>query len=541
MQSKFEEFSTPTSSCCCCHSNCEQSRRSFLKTGAAVSAGVGLLASQSVTARANSDDNKYTVKVFFALNAPVVAPEDPNWPHVGFDFRPHMDDYMVDFQNACPEINFVSQMCKNMDEAHSIVNHDTANGDIDGYIVMQMNAWNRVVNAPVNSRKPTLYTGLIFGGDAALLIYGAGILRDTAGKWDNFGFMQTSSRQDILEAVKCFNAMKDGGKASDFGKMITDLRIARTLPKRNLTCKSDPIDTLTVKETLEQIKGRKLIRVNPRGSAGEWPELVKKALGIDVIMMNFKTLQDEFENADPEEVAKRVKSWKETARTIELVSDETLEKSARIAAGMKKIVDDNKAMGITIDCLGGFYSGALKGFPCLGFVELLNSGLVGACECDLNSSLTMIIMTTLTKGRPGFISDPIMDSATRQIVYAHCVATTKVFGPNSSESPYHILTHSEDRNGASVRSILPLGYMTTTLLMVPDRKSIVFHQAKTVANCNSDRACRTKLCGEPVGDFEKLFTEWDRWGWHRVTYYGDLKKPVFDLAEALGWEVVEEA
>ena len=134
-----------------------------------------------------------------------------------------------------------------------------------------------------------------------------------------------------------------------------------------------------------------------------------------------------------------------------------------------------------------------------------------------------------------------MDSATRQIVYAHCVATTKVFGPNASENPYHILTHSEDRNGASVRSILPLGYMTTTLLMVPDRKSIVFHQAKAVANSNSDRACRTKLCGEPVGDFEKLFTEWDQWGWHRVTYYGDLKKQVFDLAEALGWEVVEEA
>jgi hypothetical protein len=24
---------------------------------------------------------------------------------------------------------------------------------------------------------------------------------------------------------------------------------------------------------------------------------------------------------------------------------------------------------------------------------------------------------------------------------------------------------------------------------------------------------------------EKLFREWDRWGWHRVTFYGDLKEP----------------
>ena len=56
-----------------------------------------------------------------------------------------------------------------------------------------------------------------------------------------------------------------------------------------------------------------------------------------------------------------------------------------------------------------------------------------------------------------------------------------------------------------------------------------------------DRACRTKLCGEPVGDLEKLFRMWDQWGWHRVTFYGDLKEPVYALADALGCKVVEEA
>ena len=62
-----------------------------------------------------------------------------------------------------------------------------------------------------------------------------------------------------------------------------------------------------------------------------------------------------------------------------------------------------------------------------------------------------------------------------------------------------------------------------------------------MANDPDDRACRTKLCAEPVGDIEKLFAEWDEWGWHRVTFYGDLKEPVHALADALGWKVVEEA
>jgi hypothetical protein len=69
----------------------------------------------------------------------------------------------------------------------------------------------------------------------------------------------------------------------------------------------------------------------------------------------------------------------------------------------------------------------------------------------------------------------------------------------------------------------------------------LFHQAKAVSNDPDDRACRTKLCAEPIGDIEKLFTMWEKGGWHRVTFYGDLKKPVNALADAIGWKVVEEA
>jgi hypothetical protein len=103
------------------------------------------------------------------------------------------------------------------------------------------------------------------------------------------------------------------------------------------------------------------------------------------------------------------------------------------------------------------------------------------------------------------------------------------------------MIHSEDRKGACVRSVLPADYLTTTLKIDQKTREIVFHQAKAVGNDPNDRACRTKLCAEPLGDMEKLFTQWDTWGWHRVTFYGDLKEPVYALAGAMGWKVVEEA
>ena len=209
--------------------------------------------------------------------------------------------------------------------------------------------------------------------------------------------------------------------------------------------------------------------------------------------------------------------------------------------GMKEVLKKHNANAITINCLGGFYGGHIHAYPCLGFHELCNEGLIGACECDTRSTATMLMISLLTQGRPSFISDPVIDTAKRQIIYAHCVAPNRMFGAQGRTNPFTILTHSEDRQGASVRSVLPVGYMTTTLEVDQGRKEILFHQGKAVANDPDDRACRTKLCAEPVGDIEKLFTMWDQWGWHRVTVYGDLKKPVFALADAMGWKVIEEA
>ncbi|MBE3069681.1 MAG: hypothetical protein IMZ66_05545, partial [Planctomycetes bacterium] len=58
---------------------------------------------------------------------------------------------------------------------------------------------------------------------------------------------------------------------------------------------------------------------------------------------------------------------------------------------------------------------------------------------------------------------------------------------------------------------------------------------------DEDKACRTKLAAEPKGDIEKLLTFWDQWGWHRVTFYGDLKPQAQELAKAFGLTIIEEA
>jgi len=266
----------------------------------------------------------------------------------------------------------------------------------------------------------------------------------------------------------------------------------------------------------------------------------KATLGITVLPIQFPELHAAFEKADADQAETWAQTWTKAAEKIVEPKADDIRSAARMYLAIREVMKARGACGITINCLGGFYGGHIKGYPCLGFTQLNDDGLVGACEADITSSLTMMTIGAMT-GRPGFISDPVIDTSKNQIIYAHCVGPTKVFGPSGPVNPAHVRSHSEDRQGACLRSLLPLGYLTTTLEIQVQRKEILLHQGKAVDNIDEDKACRTKLACEVKGDIEKLFNEWDRWGWHRVTFYGDLKAPVQEFAKAIGFTIIEEA
>jgi hypothetical protein len=468
------------------------------------------------------------IRVVYALHGPVQ--EVPDWPNKGFDFRPVMEQTNAELANRFPAYTFLPTLAPGEEQAKKILEDDSA---VDGYLVFQMNCWNRVVQTMVTSGKPVLYADFAYAGSGGFLVYTAGFLR--AGT-PNFGFVASSRMEDVAAAVKCFEAAKAAGPSFDFAAATARARTASTLRPGDLSCQNDPVSLLSADETIRLMKASKILAI--RGPEKQ-PDAVM--MGIPVVYLPFSELNDAWAAADKAEARAIADRWIREANLVEGVSAAEVENSAAMYLGQKAVLKKYGAGAITINCLGGFYGGHIHAYPCLGYMELLNEGLVGACECDVPSTATMVSVAAMTRGRPGYISDPVIDTASRQIIYAHCVATTRPFGPKGPDNPYQILTHSEDRQGASVRSLLPAGYLTTTLEVSDPRKEIILHQAKAVGNDPNDRACRTKLCAEPVGDIEKLFTMWDKWGWHRVTFYGDLRKPVYELAGALGWTVVEEA
>jgi len=506
-------------------------RREFISTCTACTA---CLAAKPLvqlgSAQTTQTSNKTKIRIIYSLHA--VKQPGPDWPNVGFDFGPVMQRINSELARHCPNFEFVSSMAKGPEEAKKILEQDKS-AAIDGYVVYQMNCWNRVIQTIATSNKPVLYADFQYAGSGGFLVYMAGFLRKNA---DQVGFVASSRMEDLVAAVKCFEITKKGGTNADFVKATRQTRIQRTPKAGDLICQADKLKTISPKECVRRMKESRILAVRDQKSGPAEP-----IMGIPMEGVSFSEVNEAWKSADKDEAKAIADRWKNSASAVIDVPSATLDNSAAMYLGMKATLKKHAANAITINCLGGFYGGHIHAYPCLGFHELNNEGLIGACECDIRSTATMVAFSALTRGRPGYISDPVIDTAKRQIIYAHCVASNKVFGPKGPTNPFAIMTHSEDRQGASVRSVMPVGYMTTTLEILPQRKQILFHQAKAVANDPDDRACRTKLCAEPVGDIEKLFSMWDQWSWHRVTFFGDFKEPVYALADTIGWKVVEEA
>jgi L-fucose isomerase-like protein len=150
-----------------------------------------------------------------------------------------------------------------------------------------------------------------------------------------------------------------------------------------------------------------------------------------------------------------------------------------------------------------------------------------------DDTISMLMARILT-GRPGFVSDPALDTSRNLVVYAHCVGTTRVLGRDGKSNGYRIRTlHNRDPRGACSESLMPGGYMTTSFRTNVGRKKMVIHQAKAIGTLDSEKGCRTKLIAEVRGDIGKLFNQWNQFGWHRVTVYGDVREPLAEFGKAL--------
>jgi L-fucose isomerase-like protein len=467
------------------------SRREFLGRCSAYAAGMTAVSSLSMAGLdrnpqgfSNSSKKMGKTKIQVVLAHP--SSKEPCWPNIGYDFEANKAEFMKNLRQYCPDVEFLPVTAMKNEDAKRILQSGV---EVDGTIVYLSGClWGSVTEEIAEAGKPTVLVDNLFAGSGEFLTSYAGVRR----KGLPVAAVSSSEFKDVAQAVRAL-------------------------------------------DTIKKLKDSTVLVVG-----GKPDNKIEGCFGTRMVGVEFPEINEAYNTADKSTAQKWADQWmKEAAKIIEPKKADIV-KSAILYVAMTDLMKRYNAQAIAVNCLGGFYGGHMPAYPCLGFMQLNNDGFVGACEADQRSTITMLLMNYLV-GRPGFISDPVIDTAKNRIIYAHCVAPTKVFGPDGPSNPFHIRSHSEDRKGACDRSLMPLDEMTTTIEFDAGKKQVIFHQGKTVENVDLDLACRNKLAVEVQGDVYKLLNYWDQWGWHRVTFYGDFKRQVFQIAQLLQFEVVEEA
>ncbi|RJP32000.1 MAG: hypothetical protein C4527_07015 [Candidatus Omnitrophota bacterium] len=287
---------------------------------------------------------------------------------------------------------------------------------------------------------------------------------------------------------------------------------------------------------IHRMKEAKILYMDAREADPEYVKIIKDKFGTEIKTTPYQLLPDAYHSVDQEQVMIEAKRWMDEAEKIVEPTKEEIINSARMYLALVKMLEEEKADLITISCLGlGLMQQGLA-YPCLGFSRLNGMGLGGVCEADLKSSMTHLIFQYLT-GKPGFVSDPVVDLSNSTIIHAHCVSAIKMDGPDGEQCPYIIRSHLEDNLGASLQVKMRIGQPISMARLIGS-DIMLFSTGKIIDNPDSERGCRTKITTK-VEHVEKILENYSC-GLHRVIFYGDHTRDIKRFCRFMDISVLHE-
>ncbi len=312
------------------------------------------------------------------------------------------------------------------------------------------------------------------------------------------------------------------------------------------SCWSELDQVVALMRVAPRLRQTRIIVVHgPRGTTAACSaEQVRERLGVELIPITVEETVKAHQAVDLKAAeAEAEQYWLSKAKKVVEPSTEEVINSARFYLAMKDLMLKKRAQAITSSgCMGRPAKG------CLTFSKLNDLGLVGACEGDMDSTLTMLIFG-YAFGVPGFITDPVFDTASNALIHFHCTSATKMDGPAGERLPFTIRTQSDSERGVSLDVEMPIGQVVTCAKFI-NLDTMLISTGKIFKVTHDELGCRTQFWTE-VADARKMFHNWGagviKGGQHgimtllhRVVFFGDHLQNIKNLGILMGFKVVEE-
>ena len=184
-------------------------------------------------------------------------------------------------------------------------------------------------------------------------------------------------------------------------------------------------------------------------------------------------------------VRKEMERWKKGAAGIVGATDQMIFDCSKMYVLLRSLVEKEGLSAVSIDCLSfSFSPDTAIPLPCLAFTRLRDEGITAACEADLCMMLSSMMMQEIS-GRPSFQSNvSSVNHQASSIVFRHCVAPTKIFGPDAPQQTYNIQDYHGMAKGAVPEVEYPVDLDITTGGFTKDLKNFVLWHGKVIPGIN---------------------------------------------------------
>jgi hypothetical protein len=220
------------------------------------------------------------------------------------------------------------------------------------------------------------------------------------------------------------------------------------------------------------------------------------------------------------------------ARKVTGASRQDVINGARSYQVARRIIQQEQADGITMDCLGALGPTKMS-LPCLAWSRMNDDGIPAACEADLGAVASHVMVQYLFD-RPGFQQDPVPETARKAIIGSHCSCPTKLDGFDKPPEPF-VLRHHHAERDATTQTLWRIGQDVTCLDVQPGAKDkpveVLISSGKVLENVSVPPAggCVVSVMVRFDGVEDVLAHP----GFHQVFFYGNYRQHLIDFCRLL--------
>jgi L-fucose isomerase-like protein len=263
-------------------------------------------------------------------------------------------------------------------------------------------------------------------------------------------------------------------------------------------------------------------------------EAIKQKLGIELEYVKSEEVIKRWENVSAERTRPVVENWMKEAERIVEPEEKDLVAVAKLYLVMKDLLEEKNAKAITMA-----YGESPLPVPCFAYTNLRDEGVPSACEADIISLLSMIMLNYVAE-KPCFMGNTFVDATDGTLVITHCVCPRKMEGYNANPEPYTLRRYHREKFTGSLTAFvkMEIGREVTICRLSGDLKSMLIARG-TIVDCvdsDADIYCRikTKVKIKNPKEFIHKTT-----GNHHVMVYGDYREQLRKLNEILGITTTE--